>query len=631
RFYYRTLCCIFVPPAFAAYYIWTYITWLNPSSDPVANIDRAIPNGKYIWWSWFIIGAVGLNVSNYCLAGVEAAMITIPQLGPQTVDQVIAHSGMLWSTLGAWKFVTAEFYLRIFSSYSGEKRSRITWLWVVLFVLSTLSWSFVLSGLTMQTTDGYKAGHIPGVHVVGVNSTSIDGRLAYNVISQAYGLWQSGSPPTLPLRAALYTTSGSNFVANVSAPNTLPPDAGPGGIFLAPQAETPLTGTTWGLLIKYSCSEVHNLNEFTILSRRINSTNPDFVDLNSDVPNGPDSTVAFYYNLEGGSSIVVLNNDILTVTNIGGVAEIGLSSGFDILREMSALGYNPLNTSDSSDPTPGPQGPTYTGIDDIEILEFLLWQGGVSFGDSFTPVQDPISSLGNEYPNMQAIGARCTSSSVAGNAKINGLSGTFTDFVREDPPSVPDEFIMPRFSFGAPFIFIQPVENGSEFDWVYFGDTYPFGDWPPLNTTEPLDPKFKNPINYTTIQVKWDWLEPLFDSANVPFSIAGSGSLGDNVYSRLMEASDLKTAILFAYQHYAVQLMYNGQEAIVNAWPNTKLNPAVPWTLLTSGGGVPPLLVLILMVIWAVGCSILGIWFGFRKRWGETFDYYSMYRYCTEK
>jgi hypothetical protein len=259
----------------------------------------------------------------------------------------------------------------------------------------------------------------------------------------------------------------------------------------------------------------------------------------------------------------------------------------------------------------------------------------MSFGTSFTPVQDPIPGLGNEYPSfdgyssMQAIGARCTSSSVVGNAKINGLSGTFTNFVREDPLSLPDDFIMPRFSFGAPIILIQPVENGTEFDWIYFGDTYPFGNWPPVNATEPLDPKFKNPINYTSIQIKFDWLEPIFNSANVPVSIAGA--LGDTIYPRLMEASDLTTAILFAYQHYAVQLMYNSQDAIVNTWPNTQLIPAVPWTLLTSGGGVPPLVVLVLMVIWAVGCSILGILFGFRKRWGGTFDYYSMYKYCAEK
>jgi hypothetical protein len=92
------------PLAFAAYYLWTYFVWLRPSSSPLADINKPPPNGKYIWWSWFVIGAIGLNISVYALGGVEAAMMTT-QFKPTTVKELQMHRGAHWSTLRAWQTV----------------------------------------------------------------------------------------------------------------------------------------------------------------------------------------------------------------------------------------------------------------------------------------------------------------------------------------------------------------------------------------------------------------------------------------------------------------------------------------------------------------------------------------------
>jgi hypothetical protein len=66
--------------------------------------------------------------------------------------------------------------------------------------------------------------------------------------------------------------------------------------------------------------------------------------------------------------------------------------------------------------------------------------------------------------------------------------------------------------------------------------------------------------------------------------------------------------------------MFNGQESIADQWTNPNITGAVPWPILVSGGGVPPLLVLICLLVWALGCLGLGLAYGARKRWADTFN-----------
>jgi hypothetical protein len=63
---------------------------------------------------------------------------------------------------------------------------------------------------------------------------------------------------------------------------------------------------------------------------------------------------------------------------------------------------------------------------------------------------------------------------------------------------------------------------------------------------------------------------------------------------------------------------------------NNNVTSAIPWTLLQAGGGVPPLLIAIAMLIWAVGCAGLSLRYGFRERWAATFDDYFLYCYCKK-
>ena len=61
----------------------------------------------------------------------------------------------------------------------------------------------------------------------------------------------------------------------------------------------------------------------------------------------------------------------------------------------------------------------------------------------------------------------------------------------------------------------------------------------------------------------------------------------------------------------------------------TDLVGSVPWTqLVAADNGVPPLLVLVMLLMWAVGCVVLGVLYSFRKRWDAYFSVRSMYWYC---
>ncbi len=366
RFYFHTICGFIFPLGFAAYYLWTYLFWLQPSSDAAANIDRPLSNGTFIWWSWFITGAVGLNISNYALSGVKAGMMMDKRFRP-TVDQFKEHVDRSWNKLGVWKIVATKLFARKKSTHIGR-------LWALLFLLSVLSWSFVLSGLTMEMYEGYKVGTTPGTDVVGANEDSLNKRSTYSLLRTTREAWSNGDEPRLPSGAALYVTSGDPITPNISTPNAIPSDAA-AGLFLAPQAEVPVTGNTW--LLKYNCTEVHRLDQLTILNRRINSSNP--ASMKNDVNDNSDENLHYFYTLDDGSSISALGQ-YLQLGNLNGFIEIGTSTGFlDLRRMVTSWGYDPHSfvKFDSR---------VYAGLDEEEVFEIDLWN---NFVDYSLPPQPP--------------------------------------------------------------------------------------------------------------------------------------------------------------------------------------------------------------------------------------------------
>ena len=150
-------------------------------------------------------------------------------------------------------------------------------------------------------------------------------------------------------------------------------------------------------------------------------------------------------------------------TNGYGSAEIGLSSGFERLFDGDLLGYSIDNRS-------VPAKPRYKGLEEAEVMQMLLWQS-----TSMKSVSSPLPDLEAEHLDlgnkiMPAIGIRCTSASVAGNAKINGLAGNFTDFVRLDPVSSYIEDV-PRFSHGVHVMLLPGNMSTLPFDLYQWPDS----------------------------------------------------------------------------------------------------------------------------------------------------------------
>jgi hypothetical protein len=192
-------------------------------------------------------------------------------------------------------------------------------------------------------------------------------------------------------------------------------------------------------------------------------------------------------------------------------------------------------------------------------LEFLLWQSSSSndvFSFNVTAVEGPIPGLETEHldthnRSMPAIGIRCTASSVTGNAKINGLAGTFSGFSRFDPDRSP-VFGVPRFGIGMPVMLLQvnmsEVSMSDNFIDIYAGDfTYSWGD--------------SFTVDYTLISTNITWIQPLLTAASMQSKPLPGGFVN---YLSFMQARDLERAVQEAYKHYALQLMFNGQKGIVD-------------------------------------------------------------------
>jgi hypothetical protein len=259
QFSQRAVVCIVLPPVLFTYYILTYAIWLAPSCNPTVSLRGHVPNAKYVWWSWFVLGSIAPSMSTYSLASVEASMLMTKFWGAGNARQILLHCDRSWSGLS--------------DQFSKRRRARqtLTRLWLILFVLSTLSWSFALSGLTLQMENAFVVGKTSGAAVLDLNA-SIFYSLTLQFMTEVLYYWQLGTEPRHPLAGSVLVEERSSQNDNTSSTDTLPPDPS-SHVFLTPQANTPVTEKAWGLAFQYGCTAVQRLQDFSILSKRNASEN----------------------------------------------------------------------------------------------------------------------------------------------------------------------------------------------------------------------------------------------------------------------------------------------------------------------------------------------------------------------
>lgn len=89
-FWPRTFCCVLVAPLLTIYYAIIWHLYLK-SYDPESPVIHGVRGGRWVYYSWFILSAVGINLSKYGLAGVEAGMLMNRRWAARNAMQLIMH------------------------------------------------------------------------------------------------------------------------------------------------------------------------------------------------------------------------------------------------------------------------------------------------------------------------------------------------------------------------------------------------------------------------------------------------------------------------------------------------------------------------------------------------------------
>ncbi|KAF3049529.1 hypothetical protein E8E11_009958 [Didymella keratinophila] len=630
HFYFRTAVGILGPLLVLCYFLAIWRVYLAPI-DEASSLAFGPPGATWVFYSWFVAGVIGLNLSMYGLAGIEAAMLMEPRWNVGDAMRLMMHADSTWSGPGGWmKTMKWIFQTR----KAGVRQRHPGKLWFVLAIPSILVFiAWPLSGLCLETTSGFlhgtKAG---GANVAGFSYANFNERNSDDAYQGAGVTWTNALDARIPGQGIVYTPEGfdrSQHPFLEKLPVVFPKDDGVNRMFLTAQAEAPIEGDAWGLLLQYNCSIVERLSDLSIIKDRVPATD-------NGILNATYGQRTYY--VQGNTSTIYVQNQTdpagyFQANNIHAVAEIAhqlypskdaydrlLASSSNAMFSETAGCYFNKNESITGD---------YPGIDQERIFEIVLWQQmfNSSYGDAAPPsynfsIDHNITELHGAYdyhdfqytlpknssqgfPNlpMTAIGVQCKSSSSVGTADINGVRSTYSNFIRTDTPiNVQRSRCAGRFGVESPRSMI------------------------PAPSTDP--------------STEEDWLNNFFTSTAAPPLFYASYTddpesvdTGTGYMLRLnyLQASQLRQSMLRAHAAYAVQLMYNGGQGFTarDGSHVTLFNPNI--TSFVAGtvikrGVMPVGPPLALFFLWALTSMTLCAMYGFRKRWSAILDGHTLFR-----
>ncbi|KKZ68108.1 hypothetical protein EMCG_06218 [[Emmonsia] crescens] len=638
RFWLRAVISVVVPPVVTGYYTFLVNYYLEPQNEDI-NPLRVGPGGaNFAFWSWFLIGVFGLNLSKYGLIGTEAGMLMHNRpLGPKDALQLMMHADRTWSGPSGWlKILRKSMFLWKKNGMSGQhaRDHAPSRLWFILLFLSALPLAALpISGLCMESGDGYiirKSGLSKPV-VLGRNQTNFDFRETISVYLKASSDWKTGAPVRIPGIGVMYTRPDlkrSEYDFLQRFPNTFPPDSGVPEIFLAPQAPAPVSGTTSGLVIRYNCSSASRISDFTILNRfreRGNNSMPKY-DSKTDTisPN-------FHFQKIDNDKVALGNYRKPNVDNYEAVIELGIPG-------VASMHYHSANKS----------APRW-GLEKEYISEYILYQyldlpspvpanrsAVDQFGESLVDrvnkeLDKPIPDIAGQYhlehhpagrenstnTMKVAVGIRCTSVSDFGIADVDGRSNTFTNFRPHDVIPAPGNTLLGPAAF-SPGATTALMLNLAEYDRL-------LGSIGPQN---------------------------IISSVEGPAYIK-SGSHRRSLAPSYIQSRQLRNSVLQAHAAYALELAYDGvakydnlsqylrystgsSETFNSAYHSRSFfrhenfTTTIPGKVLTRGPLKNIWIPLYLLVPWAVGSMSLALIYSHRPRWSETFDGYSLFRFGAD-
>lgn len=588
---FRTLMLVIVPPLITAYFI---VIWQVIAVEDVDVLKYGHRNATWVYYSWFVVGVFGLNVSRYGLAGVEAAMLQDPFWKVDNAMALMMHSEKGWSGFSGWNRVIKRLIKR-----KGFVTQR---LWYLLAVLSLIvSAALPLSGLSLELYDGYvySAQH---PSVIGHNYESFPQRQLYLLLNRAASFWQTANPITVPGIGIAYTPAWvdrKRYTSFAELPNSLPLEEDIPEIFITVQSTVPFSGPVWGLKASYNCSVAESMSSFTILPQKSASRPSRISGITGQtlILNTPLNDTIHLFNSSASIESGVQSN------NLWAYGELGFSNN------LTAKDYS-INTINE-----------WVDSERPRVMEYILWQyrykesypnviefdpelkptiddvgypylrvnnGTFPVNDSFFDmkendyIQTDAKSFFTDYWGKEVltigkpIGVRCIFSSETGTANVDARTSSFSTFNRTNP----------KFNMSGAEAFIPR-----------FGKT----------AAELLSGHFYE----------------LFTSTNSPPPVSYSNSV---MYPNFVMPKVLKQAMMRAFAADALQLMYDGLGSFEGAFIDANLTSSKEGKILGSGS-VPPLLPAILFGIWAFSCAVLGCAYGFRPRWSEQLDGFTMFSY----
>ena len=454
RYYLRTLVLIFVPAIVTAWYgvIWIALVLGIENDDAVKYRTFS---GSLIFYSWFIIGVFGLAWSKYGLAGVEVAMLQSSLWRAPDLVAFLQHSNSTWSSPSGW----------IKAIYHREFHR----LWCLLTLASVLPFiAFPLSGLVFEISDGYISnGKNP--LVLGLNATTLNQIYTTVSGSAAEMAWRSGAEPIVPGFGVVYTSEDIDRTEHSTlerVPNSLPLTKPIPDMFLAPQADVPVSGEAWGLRAKYDCSVVRKASEFTILTQKSEST---IVSVENNTAKSPHDFARLRTPSGDSIHLFPLGFGLTNDAGVWGYKEIGASGDGSVLKyNGSGLESKPRvfefafwqirYKSYYDDQVGGPEKLPFNKTLDPVIegmgRPYLLSGGNLTSNNTFFKVKTSddfpeISDLRDLFPGTRPdngrtealdvaapIGIRCVVSSGLGTASLDGTRSTFSNFKKVDPELV---------------------------------------------------------------------------------------------------------------------------------------------------------------------------------------------------
>jgi len=300
RYIFRTVVGVFGPIIVLCYLTIIWQLYLVPI-DPESSVPFGPPGAKWIFYSWFVAGIIGLNLSLYGLAGAEAGMLMEPFWRVNDAMGLMLHADNTWSGSGGW-MKAIKWSVQVQSNNKRSKRPGR--LWFILALPSVVVFTaWPLSGLCLEMTSVFMRGSYKA-------ATTVTGFVYSDFNVSPGGRSPSKEPssdPRVPGFGAVYTPKGFDrskmkFLKDV--PVVLPNDEGVEQIFLTAQGEAPIEGKTWGLQLHYECSIVNKLSDMRLLKGRKSSVEvwgsqgvlPDFMETNQKVtweeplPNAPKPT-----------------------------------------------------------------------------------------------------------------------------------------------------------------------------------------------------------------------------------------------------------------------------------------------------------------------------------------------------